>query len=167
MIRLLIDGYNLLHALGMQPRRASPRGLEKARRRMVRELRSRLSADELRHTVIIFDASRPVPSEETDSGGDEGPAVHFSSNYPDADEMIIDLIAKHSAPRKLTVVSSDHRIQQAAARRRARVCDSEPWFDSLEEQHETSADAPLARPVTGDHLGTDDIQEWLDEFRVE
>jgi hypothetical protein len=37
------------------------------------------------------------------------------------------LIRKHSSPRALTVVSSDHRLHRAARRRRATPIDSDRW----------------------------------------
>ena len=44
--------------------------------------------------------------------------------------MIEILIRKNPAPQKLTVVSSDHRIQLAAKRRGATHVDSDAWFDA-------------------------------------
>ncbi len=41
------------------------------------------------------------------------------------------LIASHSAPKKLAVVSSDRRVQAAARRRGSLALDSQQWLDDL------------------------------------
>ena len=68
-------------------------------------------------TTIVFDAKQAPPGlpHQLDHGGI---TVIFARGYDDADELIEELIASNSTPRRLTVVSSDHRIQRAARRRR-------------------------------------------------
>ena len=57
-----------------------------------------------------------------------GLTVRFASQYPDADSLIEELIDQNTAPRRLTVVSSDHRLQRAAQRRRAKPMDCDAWY---------------------------------------
>ena len=42
--------------------------------------------------------------------------------------MIDDLLESHSNPASVTVISSDHWLQNAARRRRAAYVDSETWY---------------------------------------
>ena len=60
-----------------------------------------------------------------------GITVRFAAQYEEADELIEELIRADSAPRRLVVVSSDHRIQRAARRRRAKAVDSDVWYAEL------------------------------------
>ena len=46
-----------------------------------------------------------------------GLTVRFAVRYEEADRLIEELIRADSAPRRLVVVSSDHRLQRAARRR--------------------------------------------------
>ena len=92
----LIDGYNLLHAMGALHGRAGPRGLEKARRRLLGLLGGAF-ADAAAAITVVFDASGSVHA------GDEkqeyqGIHVLFAVHYPQADDLIEELIQHDSAP---------------------------------------------------------------------
>jgi hypothetical protein len=90
--------------------------------------------------------------------------VHYASNYDDADELIEELIAQNNVPRSLLVVSSDHRIQRAARRRRAQFVDSDIWFADLERRRQKNRRSTprLAKPQGS--LSPDEIGYWLAEF---
>src|SRR5262249_16598580 len=109
----LIDGYNLLYALGVLHDRMGPTGLRKARLRPLGLLRAALGPDEASAVTVVFDAAKAPPgvSAEEDYGGIH---VRFAVHQEEADDLIEELIRHDSAPRNLTVVSNDHRIQQAA-----------------------------------------------------
>jgi hypothetical protein len=68
----------------------------------------------------------------------------------------------------LTVVSSDHRVQRAARRRRATAVDSEVWFDGLGRKRlprkKANRDVP-AKPIG--KLTDADIKMWLEAFSGE
>ena len=115
---LLIDGYNLLHASGILPRGIGPGTLERARGALLNFLVESLQPDELARTVVVFDA-RAAPVGRPRTVTHRGLKVHFAPNPGDADALIEQLILQDSSPRRLTVVSSDHRLQRAAKRRRA------------------------------------------------
>lgn len=124
----LIDGYNLLHAMGTIPKRAGPHGLEKARLRLLGLLKS-AHADDAGQVTVIFDAAHAPPgAPETQEY--EGVHVRFAIRHDQADELIESVIQHHSAPKQLIVVSDDHRIQQAA---RHRDCVVLPCLDYLDE----------------------------------
>ena len=63
----------------------------------------------------------------------------------------------------LIVVSSDHRVQRAARRRRATAIDSEQWVARVKRKR-----APKqADTESHDKLEGDELRAWLDEFGVE
>ena len=93
----------------------------------------------------MFDAKR-IPVKETHLDSRKlGIRVLFAVGYESADEMIEELVAAHSHPKDLLVVSSDHRIQNAATRRKAKAIDSDVWLDQIESQPRPSDDKDSAR----------------------
>ncbi len=127
----LIDGYNLLHAAGLARVRYGPGGLERARLSLLRQLLTLLTEEEVRRTIVVFDARRlsihsgSALERHVDVSG---LAVLF---VPDADVQIERLIAKHCCPKQLQVVSSDRRLQLAARRRKAQAVKSEDFWERL------------------------------------
>src|SRR5690242_1503274 len=55
-MRLLIDGYNVMYALGLLEKRFGPDGLRKARTRFLNDLAARLDAVAAHQTTVVFDA---------------------------------------------------------------------------------------------------------------
>lgn len=131
-MRLLIDGYNLLHASGILGRAIGPGALERARDRLINQLTQRLSTFELVSTTLVFDA-RTAPEGAPREYSVQGMRICFASDYVSADEMIVELVRAHSAPESILLVSSDHQVQVAAGRRGARVIDSDAWWDQLQQ----------------------------------
>ncbi|MEX0585778.1 MAG: NYN domain-containing protein [Pirellulales bacterium] len=160
---LLIDGYNLLHASGIFGRGVGPGTLRRARHALVRFLIASLTDKERERCVVVFDAREAPPGlPRTESF--EGITVRYADRQSDADSLLEELIQQDSAPRRMVVVSSDHRVQRAARRRRAQAVDSEVWFAELVRrrvQTETSAPAP-AKPHAP--LGAGEIAYWLERF---
>lgn len=132
---LLIDGYNLMHAVGPVGGRRGKSQLSQNRAEFLRRLNKKLNADLHADTVVVFDGandSGPIPSAST-----AGVVVHFAGLKADADSEIERLLASHSAPKQVLVVSSDHRLHKAARRRRAFAIDSDVFWDLLEDSDES------------------------------
>src|SRR5438477_11517341 len=108
----LIDGYNLLHAMGLLGGRVGPTGLEKARLGLMGLLRA-VYGEQAATVTVVFDAAHAPPG--TPEAEDyQGIHVRFAVRQEQADDLIEALIHRESSPRQLTVVSDDHRIQRAA-----------------------------------------------------
>jgi uncharacterized protein len=161
---LVIDGYNLLHASGILPRGIGPGTLERARGALLNFLVESLEPDELAKTVVVFDA-RAAPVGRPRLVTHRGLRVHFAPNPGDADALIEELIARDHSPRKLVVVSSDHRLQRAAKRRRAQAVDSDRWYAEVLRRRmgrgQQLADEP-AKP--SGPLSEYDVAQWLKQF---
>lgn len=158
---LLIDGYNLLHVTGLVGRAGS--GLQGSRNALLRFLASAIEPKELAETTIVFDATEAPPGLPR-VVTHEGMTVRYASDYPDADALLEELIAGHHVPRSLTVVSSDHRVQRAARRRRAAFVDSDVWFAEAarrRSQRPRAASEPARREAT---LSAGEIAYWIAEF---
>ena len=124
---LLIDGYNVLFAVGLARKQYGPGQFEACRRRLLQGLADRIGEAQRRRTTIVFDAQEApdgAPSEEVFAEM----RVVFSVGT-DADSVIEQMLLAHSAPRQVLVVSSDHRLQRAAARRQAKSIDSDRFWE--------------------------------------
>lgn len=160
---LLIDGYNLLHATGIMGRGVGPGGLQRSRLALLNFLAASLEPEELPHTTVVFDSREASGVPQVVEH--RGLCVRFATRLASADELIEELIRADSAPRRLVVVSSDHRIQRAARRRRAKAIDSDAWYAELvrarQEPSQASEAAP-ARPSVP--LLEEDVAYWLQQF---
>ncbi len=160
---ILIDGYNLLHATGIIGRGIGPGTLERSRRALLNFLLASLPESELARTSIVFDAHDAppgLPRQQLHGAM----TVYFAVGYAEADDQLEELIRSDSAPRQLTVVSSDHRVQRAAKRRGARAVDSPVWYAEVLRQRRADA-APLVDSVEKPgELTPDEISRWLAEF---
>ena len=156
---ILIDGYNLLNATGVE---GTGRGteLERARRGLLQFLADVLTADECSSTTIVFDAQGAPPGLPNQESF-HGITVLFSKGYAEADDLLEELIAADHVPRNLLVVSSDHRLHRAARRRKATPVDSEVWIASLEGRNSSPGSR---RPTKSDALDSEPTENWLAEF---
>ncbi|MCY2925274.1 MAG: NYN domain-containing protein [Planctomycetota bacterium] len=151
----LIDGNNVLFALAQA-------GVYVERGGLVGLLEG-LAARENQHVTVVFDGA-----EHVDSPRDERADVRVRILYAApriADEIIESLIGSDSAPRRLTVVSSDHEILAAAHRRRCPGQTSEQFTRHLLQPppHEAAPEAPERQG----NLGPEETQRWLKEFGLD
>lgn len=157
----IIDGYNLLHALGLLRGRAGPHGLEKARLALLGLLRGALG-ERAGEVAVVFDArgARPDAAEASDFGPIR---VLFAVRQQEADDLIEDLIRRDPDPRRLQVVSDDRRLQQAARRRRAQAVGCLDFLTELHRQRRTSPEPP-SPPEKSERLSAPELAQWMQEF---
>jgi hypothetical protein len=161
---LLIDGYNLMHAAGLLGRGRGRSALESARLALLNFLAASLEPAELARAIVVFDAAGAPPG-LPQTLTHRGLCVRFARGYTSADELIEELIRQDSAPRRLTVVSSDHRLQRAAHRRKARAVDSDRWYsETVEQRSQQQLEKPNepGKPVSGS--GPGELEYWLARF---
>jgi len=161
-MRVIIDGYNLIHAAGILGHGVGPGSLERARKALLNCLVESLEPKIASRTIVVFDAA-DAPPLAASSFRHGALQVCFARGDGDADRVIEELIRADSAPRRLTVVSSDHRVQRAARRRRARAVDSDRWFAQLlrdrQQRQSTSVDSkPMGPPSRAE------VKYWLARF---
>lgn len=156
---ILVDGYNLLNATGVEGIGGGTE-LERARRGLLTALAGALSEVEVSATTVVFDAQGAPPGLPREERF-RGITVLYARGYAEADDLLEELIAADHAPRQLLVVSSDHRLHRAARRRRATPIDSDVWFAQLQVR-DGSAGAALAsqKPAPTPEL----TDSWLAEF---
>lgn len=154
-MRILIDGYNLLHASTVTPTAASQGTLDETRNALLDFLLDHLPPGMAPQTVVVFDQGSERGLAATRDHGQL--TVMFAVNHPEADDLIEELIQTNSTPRRLTVVSSDHRIHRAAKRRKARAVDSDVWLQEIQRKANASGPRPEG-PVPVD-------DDWLEKFQ--
>ena len=161
---LLIDGYNLLNAVGIVGRGSGPSTLERSRLALLNFLAESLDPAEVARTTVVFDAAGAPPGLPR-VVEHRGLCVRFAAGYEDADALIEALIRAESAPRRLTVVSSDHRLHRAARRRRATAVDSDVWYAEVVRRRldrgQSTATGPAKPHVP---LSEAEVAGWLERF---
>lgn len=167
-MRTLIDGYNLMHAVGLMSRRFGPDGFRKVRQRFLNDLADLLEPVEAHQTTIVFDAATP-PANAPLKSRHKGLTVIYSVGDENADARLEWLIAHHSAPKSLTVVSSDHRVRDAASRRKATVLTADEFWTRIKDRKGRApprpAPAPTAEELARQHGPTsEEAAYWLDAF---
>ena len=187
---LLIDGYNVIAPVappGSSFRRSHSERhdksgvdqlwLQRERMQLVRRLIQHLPDSVRSRTCVVFDAANP-PRDRPDQFQMEGVEVRFAVGYPEADDLLEELIAAHSAPKSLAVVSSDHRVQSAARRRGCMPLDAQTWLDDLLDGRvrlavqrgaglesgagQGSGEADTSKPDSD--LDGEQVDRWLREF---
>ena len=158
---LVIDGYNLLHAAGLARATYGPGDLARKRLELLVKLARRLTIEERKRCTVVFDAI-DAPKNLPGRFRHEEMLVLFAEPGHEADELIELLISQHSACRRLTIVSSDHRLQNAIRRRRGLSVDSDVFLKQLESPHRQigptmNTDFPATNP-------TGDLDFWMREF---
>jgi uncharacterized protein len=158
-MRYVIDGYNLLHAWGLAPRRGGGRRLERARLNLLDRLRHAGAAG----VTVVFDAARAPPDAAAEHDY-HGIRVRFVLEGT-ADDWIEDLIRREALPQQLTVISDDHRLRQAAERRRCRF---QRCLDYVEELQRGGPSLPPPPPADGPGKpaapSPEEARHWLEAF---
>ena len=94
-------------------------------------------------------------------------AIIYALDHEDADTLIELLIQKNSTPKKLTVVSSDHRLHKAASRRKSTPVDSDQWFDQITgESPKQREDKPVESEGKPPVEDLNDV-DWMAEFGLD
>jgi uncharacterized protein len=167
----LIDGYNLMHAAGaVASKGAGGAAFQRKRRQFLNHLAHALGGERARETTVVFDANSPPADFDLETTY-KGLNLIFALGDESADARIEQLIAAHTAPRSLTVVSTDRRVRRAATRRKARSVTADAFLDELDRlgrkrAREAPAETPSSsRPPDRDApLSADETAYWLSEF---
>jgi predicted RNA-binding protein with PIN domain len=161
-VTFLIDGYNLMHHIGLLHGPGGAVRLDSARRRLL-DLVSRQHGAARAAVTVVFDAGNGP--KETDS--DEflnGLRVVFSK-HDTADDWIIQRVRTAVTPSQVTVVSNDHRVLLAASRRGCVAMGCEQYLDRRARPARPRATERRSDKPEG--LDADETQRWLREFGFE
>jgi predicted RNA-binding protein with PIN domain len=162
---LVIDGYNLMHASGHARERYAPGDLQRCRERFLLWVWKRVPETLRERTIIVFDAG-DTDNQYTGLATFRELRLLYSPRGVEADDLIEDLVASHSAPKRLQVVSSDHRLHKASRKRKAACIDSEAFVATLaraaRRQRELERQQREEAKPTADL--PDQVEDWLRIF---
>jgi hypothetical protein len=113
-VTYLIDGYNLLHAVGWATRKMPSGTLEAARRRLLDWLADSIP---LKSGAVVFRVVFDAQKGTAPSVGQSHRGVRVQFAYRrTADDLIEELLDAEPTPGGVTVVSNDGRLHEAAHR---------------------------------------------------
>jgi len=155
----IIDGHNLLysiHKAAEDSESISDVGLCRIVGRYLKQIGQ--------SGAIIFDGTGPRDK----SGFDDisNLEVFFAGLGTDTDTVIEDKITASTAPRRLTIVSSDRRLRKAARARKAISVKSEVFWNNIQKQlsRKKAAKEPAAKRRG---LSESETKQWLEFFGLE
>jgi predicted RNA-binding protein with PIN domain len=158
-MRYLIDGYNLLYALGLARKNAGRAAWDRGRRLLLDWLADR-HGPAAGDVTVIFDAQKAAGGivEESHRG-----LRVVRAGGRTADDLIEEMLRDESAPASLTVVSNDMRVRDAARGRGCPVRSCEEYVDELL----TAPAAPNTSPPTDEkdvQPTPEETARWLQAF---
>lgn len=155
---VLIDGYNLYHYVRGLYREEEIDLAIPAFCRVLDEWTRRAR----QKVTVVFDGAAPPPMRQNQTRfGALG--VRFAGPGAEADAIIENLIADNTAPRLLTVVSSDRRIRRAAKRRGCKIQTSDEFWLTLAHRLAARKTRPEPREKTSGILDYE-REYWLKIF---
>jgi predicted RNA-binding protein with PIN domain len=156
---LIIDGHNLLHSIQQTGEDSEPISDVQLCRILSGYLKLIDEKGE-----IVFDGTGPRDKSGFDNISNL--EVFFAGLGTDADTVIEDKIKASTAPRRLTVVSSDRRLRDAARARKATAVKSEVFWNNLRKQlrRKKTFKEPTAKRRG---LTESETEQWLEFFGIE
>ena len=152
----IIDGHNLLHAIcktvgGTET--ISEVGLCRALSRFF-ELTGEKGE-------VVFDGAGPPDKAGFDTIGNL--EVSFAGYGSDTDTVIEDKIKANTAPKRLTIVSSDRRLRKAARARKAASVKSDVFWNNIQKQLSRKR-RTREPPAKRQGLSEGETKQWLEFF---
>jgi predicted RNA-binding protein with PIN domain len=113
---------------------------------------------------IVFDGTGPRDKSGFDNISNL--EVLFSGRAADCDTVIENKITANTAPKRLTVVSSDRRLRDAARSRKAAAIKSEVFWSNLQKQlsRKRTTDEPAEKRYG---ISESETKKWLEFFGLE
>jgi len=156
----IVDGNNLLWALHERfEEREIATEVELCR------VLSRYFVRTAEEAQVVFDGAGPA-----DKGVFENVAnleVVFAGFHNDSDSIIEKKIKADTAPRRLTVVSSDRRLRKAAATRKATAVKSEEFWRKVQEELSRKKPRRKEPQAKKEGLTEGETEQWMDLFGIE
>ena len=155
---VIIDGHNLLWSVQNAEENASITDIT-----MCRILDSYFGLAKEK-AEIIFDGTGPLDKSEFNNI--KNLQVAFSGRRTDCDTVIEQRILASTAPKLLTIVSSDRRLRDAASARKANSIKSEDFWDNVKKRLDRQK--PVKEPPgKRSGLTESETQLWLKTFGID
>jgi uncharacterized protein len=160
VMRYLIDGYNLMYALGLARRNGGRAAWDRGRRLLLDWLADQ-HGPAAGDVTVVLDAQNARGGQVIEESH-RGLRVLRKAGRA-ADDMIEDLLKVEPSPETLTVVSNDARVRDAATRRGCVIRRCEEYVDAVMDHRQPAT--PVADPPEKDERATPaEMAEWLEKF---
>jgi len=152
----IIDGHNLLHAIHQAEENSQSRSDIQLCRIVGRYLKLIGDTGE-----IVFDGTGPP--DKTGFDNISNLEVLFAGVGTDTDTVIEKKIRASTAPKRLSIVSSDRRLRKAALARKAAAIKSEAFWTNVQRQlrRKRKTREPAEKRIG---LSESETQQWLEYF---
>lgn len=156
---IIIDGHNLLHSIVKIEHESGPISDIQLCWVISRYLKVVGEKGE-----IVFDGTGPRDKSQFDNIANL--EVFFAGLGSDADTVIENKIRANTAPKRLSIVSSDRRLRDAARTRKATALKSDVFWDNLQKQlrRKKPVKEPEAKRMG---LSESETKQWLEFFGIE
>ncbi|MFZ0034604.1 MAG: NYN domain-containing protein [Sedimentisphaerales bacterium] len=156
---VIIDGHNLLHLIQKEDQDSGPTSDVQLCHIISRYLKRINEKGE-----IIFDGTGPRDKSQFDDISNL--EVFFAGLRSDADTVIEEKIKASTAPKGLTVVSSDRRLRDAARKRKATAVKSQVFWNDVQKQlsRKNKIKEP---PAKREGISESETDQWLKIFDLE
>ena len=156
---LIIDGHNLLHSIIKIDHESEP--ISDVQLCWVVNRYLKLIGEK---GEIVFDGTGPRDKSAFDNISNL--EVSFAGLGTDADTVIENKIRANTAPKRLSIVSSDRRLRDAARTRKATAVKSEVFWGNLQKQlrRKRPVKEPEAKRMG---LSESETKQWLEFFGIE
>jgi predicted RNA-binding protein with PIN domain len=155
---LILDAWNVLHVRGVLPPELAGLGLDGLQDLLA------VSRYRRRKTTIVCDGTPPKRSA---AARPRLVSVRYSGTRATADEVIIDMVRRSTAKKRITVVTSDREIIREVRRCKSRTIQSEKFLQQLVEDRERDRAGDPAGPRRVGKLHRSEVEEWTDEFGID
>jgi len=158
--KLVVDGYNVIHADAELKRQAAA-SVEQARRALIGRIEAYLASRQVKITVVFDGAGGMVDADAVVPGRLQ---VLYSATGQSADDVIVSMLQRHTNPREFIVVTSDMAdIGRAVRALGATVMPSAEFLARLEAR---KGESPGWNARVGEkpEPSDDDVDYWLRQF---
>jgi uncharacterized protein len=171
IVPLILDTFNVLHTVGILPPDLAGLDVPGLAELM---LRSRYRSERV---TFVCDGLPPGPPADLPPPGplllaerSDQFFVRYAGRSATADDLIRDIVAASTAPRRLVVVSSDHAVQRHARKRRCAVLSSEEFLQQLaDDAHlaDRSPSGPKPHRPSPSLMSREQVEKWMEVFDVD
>ena len=114
---------------------------------------------------VVFDGAGPT--DQSGFGQLSHLEVIFSGFKSDADTIVEEKIKANTAPKRLTVVSSDRRLRKAAAARKAAALKSDAFWQTVLAELKRGRPSPKEPAEKQQGLTPGETEQWMDAFGLD
>ena len=159
MKTIIIDGYNLIHAIS-ELYDIFLRDMQKAREQLIFNLTSAITIHSFQ-CIVVFDSKEASTYFER-----KNEPIRVIYSYPEgsADDVIVKLVKESKKPKSITIVSDDKAVRANCKEAGAHIeSPKEFWYTYIMAHSHNIARAVSEKPEVASE---EDVQFWEEYFKI-